>query len=84
MTAEASLLGVPVISYYPGEATFVEKFLINYGLVERILDPGRIAQRANAICKSPDFREFYQRKSGKLVGGMEDPIRAIVQRIFKR
>jgi len=84
MTAEASLLGVPVISYYPGDATFVEKFLINYGLVERILDPGRIAQRANAICKSQDFREFYQRKSGKLVGGMEDPIRTIVQKIFKR
>ena len=83
MTAEAAMLGVPVISYYPGEPTFVERFLINYGLVERVLDPGRIAQRAIAISKSEDFREFYQKKSAKLVRGMEDPLRVIIQRIFR-
>jgi hypothetical protein len=83
MTAEAALLGVPVISYYPGEPTFVERFLIKYGLVERVLDPGRIAQRAFAISMSDDFREFYQKKSAKLVRSMEDPLRIIIQRIFK-
>ena len=83
MTAEAALLGVPVISYYPGDATFVERFLIKHGLVERILDPGRIAQRTSAICKSADFREFYQRKSTKLLRSMEDPLQIIVQKIFK-
>ena len=83
MTAEAALLGIPVISYYPGEPTFVERFLIKYGLVERVLDPGRIAQRAFAISKSDDFREFYQKKSAKLVGSMEDPLCIIIQRIFK-
>jgi predicted glycosyltransferase len=83
MTAEAALLGVPVISYYPGDATFVEKFLIRYGLVERILDSGRIAQRTNAICKSQEFREFYQKKSARLVNSMEDPLRVIVQKIIK-
>jgi predicted glycosyltransferase len=83
MTAETALLGVPVISYYPGDPTFVERFLIHYGLVERILDPGRIAQRTSAICKSQDFREFYQKKSTKLLRSMEDPLRVIVQRIFK-
>jgi hypothetical protein len=81
MTAEAALLGVPVISYYPGEPTFVEKFLINYGLVERILDSGRIAQRTKAICVSQEFREFYQRKSAKLLRSMEDPLRVIVKKI---
>jgi predicted glycosyltransferase len=81
MTAEAALLGVPVISYYPGEATFVERFLIRYGLVERILDSGRIAQRTSAICKSQDFREFYQKKSARLARSMEDPLRVIVQKI---
>ena len=84
MTAEAALLGVPVISYYPGEATYVEKFLIRYGLVERILDPERIAQRTNAICKSQDFRAFYQKRSNRLLWSMEDPLRVIVQKIFKR
>ncbi|HYB84884.1 MAG TPA: DUF354 domain-containing protein [archaeon] len=81
MTAEAALLGVPVISYYPGEPTFVEKYLINYGLVERILDSGRIAQRTHAICGNQEFREFYQRKSSKLLHSMEDPIRIIAQKI---
>lgn len=84
MTAEAAMLGVPVISYYPGEATFVERFLINYGLVERMLDPGRVAQRVIAISRSEDFREFYQKKSAKLLRSMEDPMRVIIQRIFKR
>ena len=83
MSAEAALLGVPVISYYPGDATFVERFLINRGLVERILDPGRIAQRTSAICRSADFREFYQKKSTKLLRSMEDPLQTIVQKIFK-
>jgi predicted glycosyltransferase len=84
MTAEAAMLGVPVISYYPGDPTYVERFLINYGLVERVLDPGRIAQRAIAISKSSDFREFYQKKSAKLLRGMEDPLRVIIQRIFRQ
>ena len=84
MTAEAALLGIPVISYYPGETTFVDRFLITYGLVERLHDPGRIAQRTLAISKSRDFGEFYRRKSSKLVRGMEDPLRVIVKRIFKQ
>jgi predicted glycosyltransferase len=83
MTAEAALLGIPVISYYPGEATFVEKFLIKYGLVERILDSGRIAQRATSICKSEDFREYYRKKSGRLTHSMEDPLRVIIQKVIK-
>ncbi len=84
MTAEAALLGIPVISYYPGETTFVDRFLITYGLVERLHDPGRIAQRTLAISKSRDFGEFYRRKSSRLVRGMEDPLRVIVKRIFKQ
>jgi len=83
MTAEAALLGVPVISYYPGESTFVDRFLINYGLVDRLRDPDRIAQRAFAISKNRDFREFCRKKSVKLLQSMEDPLRIIIQRIFK-
>lgn len=84
MTAEAALLGIPVISYYPGETTLVDRFLITYGLVERLHDPGRIAQRTLAISKSRDFGEFFRRKSSRLVRGMEDPLRVIIKRIFKQ
>jgi hypothetical protein len=83
MSAEAAMLGVPVISYYPGEETFVERFLVRYGLVERILDSGRIANRAVSISKSQEFREFYQKKSNKLVHNMEDPLKVILNRILK-
>jgi predicted glycosyltransferase len=83
MSAEAALLGVPVISYYPGDQTFVEKFLVKYGLIERILDPGRIAHRTIGISKSREFRDYYRKKSSKLVQTMEDPIRIMLQRILK-
>jgi uncharacterized protein len=83
MTAEAALLGIPVISYYPGDPTFVERFLINYGLVERLHDPGRVAQRAITISESAEFREFYRKKSVKLRKSMEDPLKVIIQRILK-
>ena len=83
MSAEAALLGVPVISYYPGNQTFVEKFLVKYGLIERILDPGRIAHRTIGISKSREFRDYYRKKSSKLVQTMEDPIRIMLQRILK-
>jgi len=83
MSAEAALLGVPVISCYPGDQTFVDKFLVRYGLMERILDPGRIAHRTIGISKGRDFREFYQRKSSKLKQTMDDPIRVMLSRILK-
>lgn len=84
MTAESALLGVPAISYYPGEATFVEKFLINYGLVDRVHDPLRIAQRAIAVSKNREFRELCRKKSTRLLESMEDPLRKIIQRIFTK
>jgi predicted glycosyltransferase len=83
MTAEAALLGIPVISYYPGDPTFVEKFLIHYELVERLHDTGRIAQRAIAISQSEDFRDFYKKKSIKLQKSMKDPLKVIIQKIFR-
>lgn len=82
MTAEAALLGVPVISYYPGEPTFVERFLVNQGLVDRILDPPRIAQRVISIVKNQDM-EFYRKKATKLMDSMDDPLKIIIQRIFR-
>ena len=84
MTAEAAMLGVPVISYYPGDATLVERFLINQGLAERVLDPARIAQRAVAMSKNEDLHEFYRKKSARLLQRMEDPLHVIIQRIFRQ
>jgi predicted glycosyltransferase len=83
MTAEAALLGLPVISYYPSEPTFVDRFLVNQGLVDRILDPSRIAQRVVAISKSRDT-EFYRKRSAKLIDSMEDPLNTIIKRVFTR
>jgi predicted glycosyltransferase len=83
MSAESALLGVPTVSYYPGGQTFVEKFLVNRGLIERIFDPGRIAHRVMAISRSQEFQEFYRKKSSRLVKTMEDPLRIILQHILR-
>jgi predicted glycosyltransferase len=83
MSAEAALLGVPVISHYPGDQTFVEKFLVKYGLIERILNPRRIAQRTIGITRSSEFRDYCRKTSSKLVQTMEDPIRIILQHVLK-
>ncbi len=82
MTAESALLGVPTLSYYPGEPTFVDRFLINYGIVDRLHDPLRIAQRAVAVSRNADFRELCRKKSSKLLQTMEDPLRVIMRRVF--
>jgi len=82
MTAEAALLGVPAISYFPGDPTFVDRFLIGYGLVERIMDPSRVAQRVMAITKSREFQDFYRKRSSRLLKGMEDPLKLIMRRVF--
>ncbi len=84
MTAEAAMVGVPVISYYPSDPTFVEKYLMSHGLAERILDPARIAHRALTLSKSEEIHEFYRKKSAKLIDSMEDPLQVIVQKIFKQ
>ncbi|UCD73731.1 MAG: DUF354 domain-containing protein [Candidatus Bathyarchaeota archaeon] len=78
MTAEASLLGVPSISCYPGETTCIESFLIKKGLVRKISDPVKISREITKILKNlASIRESQSEKADSILSGMEDPVQVI-------
>lgn len=80
MTAEAALLGVPTISCYPAELTYVDKYLLKEGLIVHSTDPERIVKRILQILSDPEaFRRIQKEKAQKLIAGMEDPIDVIMR-----
>ncbi|MDG6929530.1 MAG: DUF354 domain-containing protein [Nitrososphaerota archaeon] len=46
MNAEAALLGVPAVSSYPGDPTYVDKYLVSRGLLHRGRGPADILRLA--------------------------------------
>ena len=83
MTAEAALLGVPTISIYPGEPTFVEKYLTKIGLVYRSLDPRRVVDASTKMMSDVHFQKMYRRSSKRFLKSMEDPIAVIYKSLTK-
>ncbi|MFH0847879.1 MAG: DUF354 domain-containing protein [archaeon] len=73
MTAEAALLGVPTISCYPSEPTYVDKFLIRRGLLERRTALETIVSRSVHLLSKGKGRERKTRAQ-TLLDGMEDPL----------
>jgi predicted glycosyltransferase len=78
MTAEAALMGVPTISCYPSEPTYVDRYLLRKGLVERILSPERIVSRVRRFLSDPKLTNRQKKKADLLLGKMEDPVRIIM------
>jgi predicted glycosyltransferase len=83
MTAEAALLGVPTVSVYPAEPTFVEKYLIKVGLVYRSLDPKRAASTGINMMYDIHCAEKHRKISRRLLSSMEDPIAKIEASLLK-
>ncbi|MBS7644166.1 DUF354 domain-containing protein [Candidatus Bathyarchaeota archaeon] len=80
MTAEAALLGVPTISCYPAELTYVDKYLLREGLITHSTDPEKIVRRILQILTDPEaFRRIQKAKAQKLISEMEDPIDVIMR-----
>jgi predicted glycosyltransferase len=82
MTAEAALMGVPSISCYPSDPTFVERYLIRAGLVKRIPDPRRAAEATARILRDPSYRARASGIASGLLSKMEDPIEVIARGIL--
>jgi len=79
MTAEAALLGVPAISFYPREPTIVEEFLINKGLIQRTTDPNLACLKIVNILNNFDtVRADRMKKASDLIKDMEDPFDIIL------
>lgn len=78
MNAEAALLGIPTISCFPMESTYVEKFLIKKGLMEKILDQEKISLKILKILENKNLIEKNKEKARRLLEKMEDPLKIIV------
>jgi predicted glycosyltransferase len=84
MNAEAALLGVPVISCYPGQELEVEKFLIKKKLLYRITDSVSAADKAVEILqKRKKYQMTHLRRAGALLTAMENPADVIPSAVLK-
>ena len=78
MNQEASLLGIPVISCYPGEELDTERFLTKRRLLYRLSDPLKAAEKAVEILTHRDqFSDEHRARSQKLMREMENPSEVI-------
>jgi len=82
MTAEAALLGVPSISFYPGPPTYVESYLVRLGLVARMGSVRALVRHAIRILDDPSYEKAMRGKSKNIISKMEDPI-AIIEKYLK-
>ena len=78
MTAEAVLLGIPTISSYPGNATYVENYLIKKNLISRLHDPTKILSKINTIFDNKLYKDKFQLQVKNFVNKMEDPVDKII------
>jgi len=78
MSAEAALMGVPTISCYPSEPTYVDKFLFKHKLAERVLSVQRAVVRVNRFLKDPGLLIRQKQRAGRVLVKMEDPLHVIM------
>jgi len=84
MTAEAALMGIPTITCYPGEPTFVERYLIRKKLSNREIDPKNATEKIVQILdRSEAFRKKSQERAKAVISKMEDPLEVIIGTIEK-
>jgi len=81
MTAEAALMGVPTISCYPADPTYVDRYLLRLGLAERVLSHDRIVSRVRRFLTDPRLRKRQKERANHALSKMEDPINVIMARL---
>jgi len=81
MTIEASLLGVPAISCFPGPKPLYISYLESRGLVETIKSPRRLASKVENILKSPEVFDRQKSAGIRLLTKMEDPVAKILSTV---
>jgi predicted glycosyltransferase len=81
MNAEAALLGVPVLSFYPNEPTIVERYLLKIGLLRRVRSLKECLREASRILEGDGSKELIQR-AGNELGKMENPADFIAKQLL--
>ena len=83
MNVEAALLGIPTFSFHPSRLIYVENFLIQKGLMEKILNPKTLSEKVAKTLKNLDKIKKIQRlKAENLVLKMENPAEVVVKTIL--
>ena len=77
MTAEAALLGVPSVSFYPASPTYVESYLVRQQLVARMQSVKAIVKYASRVLGNPAYSEVSRSRARRILHRMEDPITVI-------
>lgn len=78
MTAEATLRGIPTISY-EAVPNAVEEYLVKRGYMTRAKSPDRVVEAAKRLL-SQDTEDFKDRARG-LISAMKDPYDTLVEQI---
>ena len=73
MTAEASLLGKPSISIAPVRF-YVEKYLINSGLVKRAIGSRDLVRLSKMMLSDKDYVSNQKNRARHILDSMDDPI----------
>jgi len=81
MTAEAALMGVPTISCYPSEPTYVDRYLFRLGLAERILSVERVMSRTRRFVADSELRDLRKKKAAQVLTSMDDPVYVVMSRL---
>lgn len=83
MNQEASLLGVPVISCYPGGLLETEELLMEKQLLYRLPDSNQAAEKAIEIIKNKEkYLQGHHDRAQKLLKEMENPAEVISSHIL--
>lgn len=80
MTAEASLLGTPAISFFSG-SYFVERYLVSKGLLTKPRDIDGVVRVSKNFLRDPKMKKQIKMRAGRIRAGMEDPIQVIINKL---
>jgi uncharacterized protein len=77
MTAEAALLGKPVISIMPLQL-YVEKYLLKSGLVKRAGNSRLLVELTRKMITDDRYRQAQKKRAARILSWMEDPTDRII------
>lgn len=82
MTAEAALQGIPTISCFPANPTYVEKYLLKKKLIIRTTDPFEIKKISLKILGG-ETHHVLKERADRLLKDMENPLEIICSEILR-
>jgi predicted glycosyltransferase len=82
MNQEASLLGTPVISCFPGDQLITDQYLAQKQLLYRVAEPKKAAQKALEILQHRrEYKSEHHKRAQRLMREMENPTEIIYSQI---